>query len=146
MLSKNGKKKLKKNITKKSQEKSRKSLTNKAWKLMSEWVRKSNSDWRGNVTCFSCGKQLPWQESQAGHFHHGKLDFDEQNIHVQCVGCNKWKHGNLSAYSVNLIKEIGKEAFLDLARRASRYTRYEIPELEKIIEELTKKLREILTK
>lgn len=86
----------------------KKTLHKKAWDVFSKWVR--NRDKR----CVCCGSR---NNLQAGHFHHGVLDFDEMNINAQCARCNKWLHGNLSQYSVYLINKYGQEAFNQLDAR-----------------------------
>ncbi len=69
----------------------------------------------------------------AGHWKHNKLDFDEMNIHPQCVHCNKWLHGNLASYTLHLIRDYGSEAINDLERRSNQITKYTRQDLEEII-------------
>ena len=83
-------------------------LRDKAWATFSKWIR--NRD----VTCVTC---KTGRAENAGHFFHGILDFDETNINGQCVGCNKWRHGNLSAYSSYLINKHGIRAYRALESR-----------------------------
>lgn len=77
-------------------------LKDKAWKTFSIWIRNRDK------VCFTCGST---KDSQAGHFWHNVLDFDEENIHQQCAHCNKYLSGNLAVYSVKLLKLIGKKRF-----------------------------------
>lgn len=42
------------------------------------------------------------------------MDFNERNIHPQCVKCNKWLHGNLDNYTVHLIQKYGPEIIQEL--------------------------------
>lgn len=69
-----------------------------------------------------------------GHWKHNKLDFDPQNTNPQCVGCNTYKHGNLDAYTLRLIKDYGLEAVEDLERRSARHKGYSYEELKQIYE------------
>jgi hypothetical protein len=107
-------------------------LHKKAWNIFSKALRKSKSDWRGCAPCYTCGKQYEWQLLQAGHYWHGKLDFDVRNIHPQCVRCNKWLHGNLDNYSMKLIDELGLEEVKQLRRDAARHPGYTYSELKDI--------------
>lgn len=66
----------------------------------------------------------------AGHYIHGKLDFDEMNVNAQCAYCNKYRHGELGVYALRLIDLYGREKVDDLARRASQFTRYDRLELK----------------
>ena len=87
-----------------------KTLHQKAWAVFSKWIR--NRDKK----CFTCNGNA----ENAGHFWHGVLDFDEENIHGQCVRCNKWLHGNLAVYSTNLLALLGKKRFDALTIRHYR--------------------------
>ena len=89
------------------------------WKLMSEIVRRKEDG-----VCFICGKrywneelgQNDWKLMDAGHFYHGKLDFDFMNIHCCCKRCNGYLHGNLGEYALKLIEKYGKTR-VDLLRQ-----------------------------
>ncbi len=78
------------------------SLRNQAWNTFSKWIRARDGHC---VTCPNGGAE------QAGHFFHGVLDFDEENINAQCLSCNHYKSGNLAIYSVYLLKKLGKKKF-----------------------------------
>ena len=93
---------------------STKTLHEKLWKLFSFYIRQ-----RDKWTCYTCGKVGEGAEIHAGHFKHGVLDFDEMNIHAQCVSCNKWKSGKLDVYAENLIRDYGLKEFKALCQRAS---------------------------
>ena len=80
-------------------------LKDKAWKTFSLFIR--NRDKK----CVTCDKVLPVELLQAGHFFHGVLDFDEENINAQDARCNKWLSGNLAPYSVYLLGKLGKKKF-----------------------------------
>lgn len=109
-------------ITKKKQKSILKRLKSKCWKVVSEWVRRNE-----NGVCFTCGAkqwdselgQNNWKVMQAGHYIHGALDYDEMNIHCQCVRCNKWLSGNLGEYTMKLISKYGIEEVEKLRIRAS---------------------------
>jgi len=74
---------------------------------------------------------------QAGHFIHGKLDFDERNIRVQCVKCNMYLSGNLGAYAERLIRENGLEWIEQLRNDAGKHTVYKEQELKELYTQLT---------
>lgn len=91
-----------------------KKLKAKAWVVFSKWIREVRD---GNV-CFTCGdRNGPFN---AGHFWHGVLDFDEENVHCQCAKCNHYMSGNLAMYSANLLRKIGPERFKELEIRHYR--------------------------
>ena len=108
-----------------------KKLHDKCWILWSKKIREEE-----NYICFTCGKQCDKYTSQAGHFRHGKLDFDRMNIHCQCVGCNKYLHGRLGDYAMHLIKNYGQSAVDDLILRAEAHKGYKLKDLDKILQDL----------
>ncbi|QJB39746.1 recombination protein NinG [Chitinophaga oryzae] len=76
------------------------------------YIRQRDSD--GNIfRCISCGKIKPVAQMDAGHFMAASLytaiRFDENNVHGQCVHCNRHMDGNLSTYRDNLVRKIGQE-------------------------------------
>ena len=83
-------------------------LHDNAWNTFSKWIR--NRDKK----CVTCGSTTTLQ---AGHYWHGKLDFDEININTQCAGCNHFKSGNLAVYGEYLVKKYGSKGFNQLTKR-----------------------------
>jgi len=107
----------------------------KAWKEFSIFVRTRESNFEGYTKCFTCTKVDHWKNMNAGHYKHGKLDFDEMNVNVQCVQCNKWNSGRLDVYTMNLIAKYGIDQVEALNVRASMATteKYPIEVYEQII-------------
>lgn len=115
-------------------------LRNKAWALMSEWIRRRWSDKDGNVVCITCGKKIHWKKAHASHYKHGRLDFDEININPSCSKCNVFLHGNLGNYTIFLVEKYGLDVVNDLCRRANVVHKYSRQELEDIIKDLKEKI------
>jgi hypothetical protein len=88
-------------------------LKRKFWKVFSEWVRRSHADQNGNVVCVSCGKVMRWQDSDAGHYEPKtsglSIYFLEENVHPQCTGCNRFRHGNQTQYALWLRRKYGEQ-------------------------------------
>ena len=87
--------------------KEQKKLFDKAWRLMSEYVRKRDTDWRGYGNCCTCGKIVEYKKAHAGHYRHKYLDFNEKNVNLQCSSCNTYRGGELDKYTIFLIKKYG---------------------------------------
>jgi len=68
-----------------------------------------------NKGCISCGRSLVGVKFDAGHFYsvggNPALRFNENNVHGQCVHCNRDKHGNLLEYAERLPERIGQIRF-----------------------------------
>ena len=133
------KKKLKRNIKKEKNQESFKYLHKVAWILMSKYVRLKGADKDEFNTCYTCGVKLHYKELQAGHFHHGRLDFDERNLKPQCSRCNKYLSGNLAVYAINLMNQYGID-WLNKLSRDSYEIKYSCDDLKRIIKELKEKL------
>lgn len=91
-----------------------KKLAARVWSNYSKYrrLKESVDDY---CRCVTCGVIKPWKEMQLGHYiHRGNqyytnLDFDDQNIHPQCVSCNYYKSGKLDKYAKYLIKKFGND-------------------------------------
>lgn len=128
-----------------------KKLFDKAWKLMSQYIRLRDSDWRGYLECCTCKKVIEAKKAHAGHYRHRYLDFNEKNINGQCAGCNTYRSGELDKYTLFLIKKYGLGVIeeLDKAFHAHKLKhdqtgkKYTAEELEIIIEALKIKINEL---
>lgn len=116
----------------------------KLWKLVSEYVRRSNANLDGFCECVTCGKPVHWKECDAGHFIGGHKNynfFDLRNIAPQCVYCNRYMHGNLVNYYEYMLQKYGKEVINDLKTYKERI--FKVYELEEMIGEYQEKLRNL---
>lgn len=96
--------------------------------------------------CISCNQMV--RKKEAGHFiaqgSSGLFRYDYENIHGQCMPCNRYKHGNLLEYRINLVKKIGqaKVEYLENNRHVTKkWTREELLEIEYITKTLIKKIQ-----
>jgi hypothetical protein len=108
-------------------------LKRKAESLFHKWIVK-----RDKGICFICGRI----GNQAGHFRHGKLDFDEMNLNCSCAYCNLFLHGNLGMYAIKLIEKYGKDSVDELVLRSNTQTnKFSRSELEELIEKYSEKTK-----
>lgn len=121
-----------------------KSLKKKAESKLHEYIRKRAQDFSGNVTCYTCRRTVPYEQVNAGHRWHGKLDLEEDNLKPCCIRCNNWLHGNLGMYERHLIEDYGIEWAKDLERRAAQdVKKYTVEELQAVIEKYTNLLKSL---
>jgi hypothetical protein len=63
------------------------------------------------VRCVTCGERIPFKDSTAGHFFpagtYPAVRFSEWNINGQCIRCNKYQHGALIQYTIEMIRRYG---------------------------------------
>ena len=79
-------------------------------------------------SCISCG--APYKtDHEAGHFYKSEttsgLRYDEDNIHGQCIQCNRFKEGEESKYRIGLINRYGQEFVNKLDEKATKYKQSE---------------------
>lgn len=129
-------------VKKKTNQQIKKTIHDRVWKLMSKAVRLKGVDKQGNNRCYTCDVIKPWQELQAGHFKHDRLDFDFRNLKGQCSRCNKWLSGRLDVYAERLIRDYGLKWFNKLVKDAWSHKGYSIEEMLKIEEDLKKQIQE----
>lgn len=87
-------------------------------KIFSEYIRR-----RDRNKCFTCEKQMSYNQSQAGHYirrNRMNTRWDEQNVHCQCVRCNVFLKGNYPEYARRLVKRYGEDILEDLSIRAEQ--------------------------
>ena len=122
-------------------------LKDEADKQFSLYIRLKNADWRGNCTCYTCGKVSLYNEGmQCGHFisrSSSTLRFDENNVRVQCVGCNIFKSGNYIEYTLRMIKEKGKKFVEKLKERGRGTHQFTEKELQEIVDKYKQKIKDI---
>jgi len=105
-------------------------LKKKAQKIVNKLIRERDKD----LPCISCGKVVA--EKEAGHFiaqgSSGFLRYHPDNLHGQCASCNRFKHGNLLEYRINLVTKIGvgRVRWLELHRKdVKKWKREELEEI-----------------
>ena len=112
----------------------RKSLVIKLDTIFSRYIRQKDAV-NGIAICVTCGKKDEWKKLQNGHFmsrRHYSTRWDENNVGVQCYGCNITNQGqqylfsqylgnNLSEEMVIKSKQIVKFADVDLIDLINHY-------------------------
>lgn len=112
------------------------------WDEMSRYVRQKHADWRGYVRCYTCGKIMKWGESDCGHLRHiNALDFNLDNLRVQCFSCNRMRSGRGDIFALKLVKEIGLKRVNALYK--INVHQFTFTELKKIRERIKKLIKEL---
>jgi len=100
----------------------------------------------GEATCVTCGVTKPWKQMQAGHYEsrgHYATRWDEQNVHVQCVGCNVFKKGNYTVYARYMVRRYGEGILEELAVRSVTTVKMPTSDLIDLVFEYRDKAREL---
>jgi len=112
-------------------------LKRTAQKYFNNYIRKR--DILGpTFVCISCGKTLPAEAGQCGHYYpvkgFGHLRYNEDNAHVECRGCNGFADAHLIFYTWNLITKIGLDEYNKLFHMATEeHVDWKREQLEEII-------------
>jgi hypothetical protein len=107
----------------------------KVWKWFSIYIRLRDADWRGYVSCVTCGAVKYWKLGDAGHFipgRHNSILFDERNVHFQCKRCNGPLKSNPRKYQAYMLKRYGQEVIDELDRLDAEMKQFERPELDRL--------------
>jgi len=116
----------------------RKSLVTKLDTVFSQYIRRKDAV-NEIATCVTCGKKDHYKKLQCGHFmsrRHYSTRWEENNVGVQCYGCNITNQGMQYAFSKYLTKidnnlpdellikskQIVKFADVDLIDMINKYT------------------------
>lgn len=78
---------------------------------------------RDDGVCCSCGNRAYWKTMQNGHFvsrSYLATRWDEENNHCQCVGCNIFRHGNMTEYAEFMINKYGVNKIAELNKKKEK--------------------------
>ena len=101
----------------------------------------------GVFKCCSCGQLKDYSKADAGHFINCRwmaLRWREDNVHAQCSSCNRFDEGNSAGYTMFMIEKYGKAHVEYLLALKNTTVRWSDSELELMIKDYRKKLKEII--
>ena len=123
-------------------------LKKKLDKVFSEYIRKRDSDYKGNCKCISCGKEYPafGGSTHAGHLFSRRylsIRYSEQNVNAQCSYCNTFLNGNQIKAARGVENKWGKGTVDELESRMHIVVKLTRADYEKAIERYKQKIREL---
>lgn len=89
-------------------------------KVYSRYIRLRDAYPNGMIRCISCGRVLPFDQFDCGHYfsrYHLSTRWDEHNCNAECIRCNRFDPNHLVGYKRNLIAKIGQKAYDELERK-----------------------------
>jgi hypothetical protein len=119
----------------------------KLWKAFSLYIRIRDADANGYCTCITSGKRIHWTECDAGHFisrRHMATKYDEQNVHAQGRGDNRFQSGQQYIYAREIDKKYGPgtaDKILARSRQVKKIGKFEIDTMTKYYKELANKIK-----
>ena len=116
-------------------------MQKKLWKTFSKFIRLrdclATTKTPEYGICFTCGRQFPIKELQAGHFISRRfkaLLFDEMNVNSQCSFCNCFRGGQPEEYFVRMEQKYGRDMVNDLLKRKHEIKKWSVAELEYLVQ------------
>ena len=130
--------------------KSLKRLKAEVWLLFSRYIRLRDclktTGTLESGKCISCPREVPFKDSDAGHFVAGRgnsILFDETCTHLQCKRCNGVLHGNQLPYRRAIVQMYGEGYDEYLENKAKEVKQFERWELEEMKEMYKRKIKEL---
>lgn len=120
-------------------------LKKQADKYFSQYVRLRDSI-DGYGQCITCERTYHWKQAQAGHFVSRScnlLRYDDENVNLQCVGCNMFKSGDQYQYAKNLDLKYGDGTAEKLHGQRNISHKLTKEELETIIKDSKEYIKEM---
>ena len=80
-------------------------------RIFSKYIRLRDSDRNGICRCITCNRPFHWKDGDAGHFltrEKMATRWNEQNVHAQCIQCNRFKAGNQHEHGQRIDRLYGK--------------------------------------
>lgn len=100
----------------------------KADRVFSLFIRRRDADHKGTVTCVTCGEVGHYKDMDAGHFiSRDKIPtrYDEQNVHVQCRKCNRFRGGEQYKHGVYIEYRYGAGTAARLQQKSQGISKYD---------------------
>lgn len=110
------------------------SLKKQVQTVCNRYIRERDCFGTTGGACIACGEWFDFSDLDAGHYRpstHSFTRFMEDNIHIECHKCNRFLHGNLTAYFRGLERKLGRARLdeIDALPRTKKWTREELKEL-----------------
>lgn len=110
-------------------------LKKQVQRVFNKYIRLRDKD----LPCISCQKRV--ESGDCGHYiaqgSSGFLRYHEDNCHLQCTSCNRFKHGNLILYRMGLVDRIGEERVKFLEDNVNTLKKWTREELQEILNKYT---------
>jgi len=119
----------------------RSTLVKKLDAVFSTYIRRKDAV-NDIATCVTCGKKDEWKKLQCGHFQsrrHYSTRWDEDNVGVQCYGCNIANQGQQFLFA----KYLGLDKAEEMVLKARQTVKFSDVDLQDMITHYTNKINTI---
>jgi hypothetical protein len=122
---------MRKTMPKTAKKPTRSKLVKKLDVIFSQFIRLKYSDKHGMTKCFTCDKRDHYKSMQCGHFmsrKHYSTRWDENNVRVQCPGCNVFQYGKQYEFGLKLGQQLAEEMYIK-SKQIIKFTNDELVEM-----------------
>lgn len=116
--------------------------------VFSQFIRLRDVRKDGTFTCISCGRNLPYDQADCGHYinrKHMSLRFSEMNCNAQCRSCNRFDEGNIQGYRRGLIAKYGEKVVLLIEASKNTVNKLSLFDMKKMIIEYREEVKRLKT-
>jgi hypothetical protein len=124
-------------------------------KALSQYVRFSNADVNGNVSCFTCQKKVDWKyECDCGHFqsrakYSTRWLYDPENgltnVQPQCKHCNLTNGGQQWLFGKRLDAVYGEGTAMKILQMSNTTRKFSTQEIIELRKEYVQKFNDLRT-
>lgn len=124
---------------------------NKTIKLLdsyvSKYVRLSNADKDGNITCISCGAKIPYKKAHCCHWISRwclRYRFDLDNLAPWCAGCNTYRpEFHIREFTIKQLWRLWEDKVNEMRSLSKKVYKIRTFELEEMLEKYKKLVKEL---
>jgi 5-methylcytosine-specific restriction endonuclease McrA len=118
----------------------RSTIVNNLDTVFSQYIRRKDAI-DEIAECVTCGKKDHYKKLQCGHFmsrRHYSTRWDENNVAVQCYGCNITNQGQQFLFA----KHLGLEKAEEMVLKSKQIVKFSDNDLQDMIQHYKNKLKE----
>ncbi len=119
-------------------------VVDQAATLLQKLVRMKAADQQGICQCVTCGKKGHWKEMDGGHFisrTYTQHKLNEENIHPQCKGCNRFAYKCSDDYFLFMVDMYGEDHVRSMVETKRQVKKWERVELNDLIRDLKERIK-----
>jgi hypothetical protein len=120
-------------------------MVDQAATLLQKLVRMKAADQDGIATCVTCNKRAHWKEMDGGHYvsrTYSKHKLNEENVHCQCPGCNRFSNRSIDDYFHYMVSMYGYEHVKRMTDTKRDVVKWNRAELEDTIKDFKARIKE----
>lgn len=115
-------------------------------RLVSEYVRKRDTQKDGFIRCFICSKKISYSEAQNCHYisrQHIATRFNLINCNAGCISCNCFDPDHEKRYRAVLVKKYGEDTVEEFKQLKNTILKLSLSDIKSLEQEFKDKIKQI---